>query len=140
MQNSGGGFLHPSLFRRVELRVNQTTCDYRVNNLYNGYASRYRQTEGGRIPVIYIVRVTDHFDSLDAHPSKLVVFTILVVLLYPIVCQYIPLCLLFLLFKSCESHISLTKLPSLTISNHGFCWLYPILPLRPLYFALVQPQ
>ena len=73
MQNSGGGFLHPSLFRRVGLRVNQTTCDYRVNNLYNGYASRYRQTEGGRIPVIYIVRVTDHFDSLDAHPSKLVV-------------------------------------------------------------------
>jgi hypothetical protein len=32
--------------------------------------------KGGASP-LYIVRVTDHFDSLDAHPSKLVV------LLYP---------------------------------------------------------
>ena len=54
MQNSGGGFLHPSLFRRVELRVNQTTCDYRVNNLYNGYASRYRQTEGGTTSILWM--------------------------------------------------------------------------------------
>ena len=103
--------------------------------------------KGGASP-LYIVRVTDHFDSLDAHPSKLVV------LLYPhldigyipgirwytvVYVFNIPLYPLFLLFKSWESLISLTKLPSLTIA-HVFVGCIPFSHYIPYILRWFNPN